>query len=121
VSSTQASGTLNCFRHDLPLTSYAFINNNHCYATGVYNFEYTYKTWVAWKDRVNSNPGSNGFDSASVTGDPMFTAPGTNFRPVGGPLVGAGSGDPLYRSATDITNTTRPVLPALPAIGAYEP
>jgi hypothetical protein len=125
VSSKQASGTLNCFRHDLPLTSYAFINNNHCYATGVYNFEYTYKTWAAWKDRVNSNPGSNGFDSASVTGttaDPMFTAPGTDFKPLGGsPLIGAGSGNPAYRSATDITGTTRPVLPALPAIGAYEP
>jgi hypothetical protein len=116
VSSSQASGTLNCFKHSLPLTSYAFINNNHCYATGAYNFEYTYKTLAAWNDHVNSNSSSNGFDSASVTGDPMFTAPGTNFKPAGGPLVGAGTS--AHMSATDITGTTRPVLPA---IGAYEP
>lgn len=115
VSSTQTSGTLNCFRHDLPLTSYAFINNNHCYRAGAYNFEYTWHSLAAWQTH------SAGFDSASVTGDPMFITPGTNFRPSGGPLVGAGSGDTRYRSATDITGTTRPVLPALPAIGAYEP
>ncbi len=126
VSSTQTSGTLNCFKHDLPLTSYAFINNNHCYATGSYNFEYTYKTWAAWKTRVNSNPSSNGFDSASVTGsssaDPLFTTPGTDFKPLGGsPLIGAGSGNTAYRSAADIKGALRPVLPALPAIGAYEP
>jgi hypothetical protein len=116
VSSAQASGTLNCFRHDLPLASYDFVNNNHCYGTGAFNFEYTWHTLAAWQTH------SGGFDSASVTGDPQFTAPGTNFKPVGGPLVGAGSGASTgavsHMSATDITGAARPTPPA---IGAYEP
>jgi hypothetical protein len=119
VSSAQTSGSLNCFKHDLPLTSYAFINNNHCYSSSVSNkWEATRGTLAAWQEYSKSP----GFDSVSITGaDPLFTAAGTNFRPVGGPLVGHGSNDPRYMSERDITDTLRPVAPAQPAIGAYEP
>jgi hypothetical protein len=119
VSSAQTTGSLNCFKHDLPLTSYAFINNNHCYSSSVSNkWEATRGTLADWQTYATSR----GFDSASITGaDPMFTAAGTNFRPVGGPLVGHGSNDPRYMSARDITDTLRPTAPAQPAIGAYEP
>jgi hypothetical protein len=119
VSSAQTTGSLNCFKHDLPLASYAFINNNHCYSSSVSNkFEATRGTLAKWQEYATSR----GFDSASITGtDPMFIAAGTNFRPVGGPLVGHGSNDPRYMSERDITDTLRPVAPAQPAIGAYEP
>jgi hypothetical protein len=119
VSSAQTTGSLNCYRHDLPLSSYAFINNNHCYSSTVSNrWETTRGTLAAWQAYSTTR----GFDSASITGaDPMFTTAGTNFRPVGGPLVGHGSNDPRYMSERDITDTLRPVAPAQPAIGAFEP
>jgi hypothetical protein len=119
ISSAQTSGSLSCFNNSLPLTSYAFINNNHCYSSSVSNkWEATRGTLAAWQSYATSR----GFDSASITGaDPMFTAAGTNFRPVGGPLVAHGSNDPRYMSVLDITGTTRPIAPAQPAIGAYEP
>ena len=70
ISSAQTSGSLSCFNNSLPLTSYAFINNNDCYASSVTaNFEYTYGTLAAWQSHATSY----GFDSASVIGNPAFT------------------------------------------------
>jgi hypothetical protein len=113
VSSMQASGTLNCFRHDLPLTSYAFINNNHCNATGASNFERTRGSLAAWKSYTSAYR----FDTESIAGDPKFSAPGTDFTPAVGSLL-IGHGITVHGSAYDITGKER-LDP--PAIGAYEP
>jgi hypothetical protein len=113
VSSRQAGGTLNCFKHDLPLSSYAFINNNHCYATGASNWEKTRGSLAAWKTYA----AASGFDTASLTGDPLFIAAGTDFTPTASsPLVGVGSA--THKSLADFNGKIRP---SLPAIGAFEP
>lgn len=110
------SGAIFCFQEDLPLTSYTFINNNHCHSapsqfnwmTGPHG-----GTLAAWQ----SYAGSYGFDSASITGDPKFVSVGTDFTPAAGsPLIRAGNN--TYKSTLDITGKTRPNPPA---IGAYEP
>ncbi len=117
VSSVQSSGTLNCYRHDLPLGSYAFMNNNHCYGTGSYNFEATYGTLAAWQAHAT------GFDLGSIEGAPAFVntaASPYDFRPgTGSPLIGAGSSAQM--PPADLTGKARPSAPAAPAIGAYEP
>jgi hypothetical protein len=70
ISSTQASGSLTCFNYALALTSYAFINNNDCYASSVTaSWEHSYSTLAAWQSHATAY----GFDSASVTGNPSFT------------------------------------------------
>jgi hypothetical protein len=113
VSSTQSTGTLNCFRHRLPLSSYAFINNNHCYSTVANRWETTQGTLAAWRTYA----AVPGFDSASLTGDPLFTVPGTNFTPAAGsPLIHGGNA--AHGSVSDLTGKVRP---SPPAIGAYEP
>jgi hypothetical protein len=113
VSSTQSTGTLNCFRYRLALSSYSFINNNHCSSTVSNRWETTQGALAAWQ----SYAAAYGFDSASVTGDPKFTAPGTDFTPgTGSPLKGAG--DTAHGSITDFIGKTRADPPA---IGAYEP
>jgi hypothetical protein len=113
VSSVQTTGTLNCFRQRLPLSSYAFINNNHCYSTVANKWETTQGTLAAWKTYA----AAYGFDSASLTGDPLFTAPGTDFTPAAGsPLIGKGG--TTQKSTYDKAGKTRP---SPPAIGAYEP
>lgn len=113
VSSAQTTGTLNCFRHRLPLSSYAFINNNHCHSTVSNRWETTQGTLSAWRTYAVAY----GFDSASLTGDPLFMAPGTDFTPgAGSPLIGTGS--TTQKSAYDMTGKMRP---GHPAIGAYEP
>ena len=114
VSSSQASGTLSCYRYDLPLTSYAFINNNNCYSTGTYTFEQNHGTTLtAWQTYATSK----GFDSASITVPPQFTAEGTDFTPVPGSLL-IGAGTALHMSTSDKAGKARPTPPA---IGAYEP
>jgi hypothetical protein len=117
VSSMQNSGSLNCFRHDLPLASYAFINNNHCYSSSVSNrWETTRGTLAAWQAYSTAR----GFDLTyvGITADPMFTTAGTNFRPAGGsPLIGAGAVAP-YMAPFGFNGTTVRSNP--PAIGAYE-
>jgi len=112
VSSAQIAGTVNCYRHDLALGSYAFINNNHCYSTVLNHWEATHGTTLAaWQTY-------SGFDSASIAGsNPQFTAAGTNFAPAAGsPLIGAGTAS--HMSTTDFAGKTRP---SPPAIGAFEP
>ena len=114
ISSSQtAQGTLSCFHYTLPLAAYASIDNNNCYSPSTYNWEYTHGSLAAWQ----SYAATPGFDAASFTGDPMFTAPGTDFTPgVGSPLIGAGGA--AHGSSADILGVTRPDPPA---IGAYEP
>jgi hypothetical protein len=120
-------GGVNCYDYSLDLASFTFINNNHCFSTVAFKWEKNHgATLASWKTYVSQQPYSLNFDSLSIEGsDPLFTAPGTAFTPLASPtpspLIGAGAGAPAYRSATDITGKTRPILPALPAIGAYEP
>lgn len=106
-------GGVRCFDYPLALTSYAFINNNHCSSNATYS-------WVAGQGNLatwQSYASASGFDTASITGDPRFVAAGTNFTPAAGsPLIGAGNA--AHASATDITGKSRP---SPPAIGAYEP
>jgi hypothetical protein len=114
-STSSGSGSVNCFQYDLSLSAYSFINNNNCYsAYSIYNWEHNHgATLPAWRTY------SSGFDSASFTGDPLFTAAGTDFRPAtgstGSPLIGAGN--MTYAPSVDISGVTRPNPPT---IGAYE-
>lgn len=118
VSSTQGAGILNCFRHDLPLSAYAFVNNNHCHATGSFNFEFMRGTLAAWQ----AYAAGTGFDTDSIVEAPQFAATGSDYRagyfkPVGGsPLSGAGTS--LHMSTQDFAYVNRPTPPAM---GAYEP
>jgi hypothetical protein len=113
VTSAQSAGTVNCFRYRLGLSSYSFINNNHCYATVSNRWETTQGTLAAWKTYSTAY----GFDTASVTGDPLFTTPGSDFTPhTGSPLIGKGTAS--HMSTKDFTGNTRPTPPA---IGAFEP
>jgi len=112
VSSAQSGGWLECFEYDLPLTSYAFINNNHCYASSITaRWEHTYQTLAAWQSHATSY----GFDSASVTGNPAFTdAAAYNFSST---YLG-GKGNHTNSSMYGFTGNTRSNPPA---IGAFEP
>ena len=77
-----------CFQYPNPPTAYAFINNNHCASAAPHS-------WVAGRGDLNAwktYSASSSFDTNSITGNPLFTAPGTNFRPAAGsPLIGAGN------------------------------
>ena len=97
IKSDQTSaGTLSCFQHTLPLSSYAFVNNNACYsAYHAYKWELTQGTLAQWKAYASGY----GFDNtASFEGDPLFTAAGTDFKPVAGSLL-IGNGDTTYGSS----------------------
>lgn len=114
-ATTGGSQGVDCFDYTLPLASYSFINNNHCYsAASSYQWVNGRGTLAAWK----SYAAASGFDSGSLDGvDPQFTTVGTNFVPTASsPLIGAGSTP--NKSTLDITGKTRP---SPPAIGAYEP
>lgn len=119
VTSEQPTGTLNCYRHDLPPgsipPSYAFMDNNHCYSVSTYNFERTRGTLAAWQAYAG------GLDANSIGGTPLFVNTANyNFKPntgsPGSPLINAGSN--ANKSTLDILGITRPNPPA---IGAYEP
>jgi parallel beta-helix repeat protein len=136
IVSEQSSGELTCFGHDwggktltadtippLPLSAYAFQDNNHCYRNGTFYFGrlqtqayiqgvqqalYTYYDLSAWQSYSS-------FDANSVTGNPAFTNPSTyDFRST---YLG-GKGNNTYKSLTGFTGNTRA---SPPAIGAFEP
>jgi hypothetical protein len=114
ISSAQTAGSVSCYKYPLTLSSYTFINNNHCYSSVANTWEATRGSLSAWRT-------TSGFDSASITGAPNFvnasSSTGYDFKPnTGSPLIGAGSS--VYKSAMDILGTTRPTQPA---VGAYEP
>ena len=111
TATTAIDNGFSCFGYPLTLSSYAFINNNHCQSAAPYDWVTGRGDLAAWK------AAAPGFDTESFTADPLFTAPGTDFTPgPGSPLIGAGSA--AHGSALDITGATRP---SPPAIGAYEP
>lgn len=103
-------GGFSCYEHHLAPSPSAFINNNHCQSAAPFEWVKGRGTLAAWQ-------GASGFDTASITGNPLFTAAGTNFKPAtGSPLISAGN--TTHKSNTDFNGTTRP---SLPAIGAFEP
>ncbi len=109
-TATGSNGPFRCFDYPLALSSYAFIDNNHCEVAAS-------SSWVAGQGTLADWQAASGFDMQSFAGSPQFTAAGTDFTPgVGSPLVGTGSA--AYGSAYDITGATRP---SPPSIGAYEP
>ena len=113
ATSTGNNGPFNCYKYPLTLSSYAFINNNHCQSSAAYNWEASRGDLASWQAAASAY----GFDTASFTGNPLFTAAGTNFKPASGsPLIGVGSA--ANGSLTDFYGTTRP-NPS--AIGAFEP
>lgn len=106
-------GAFNCYNYPLALSSYAFINNNHCYSAAAYNWEASQGSLASWK----TYSASSGFDTLSITGNPKFKAAGTNFVPdTGSPLIAAG--DTVHMSIYDMSGKTRT---SPPAIGSYEP
>ena len=119
VSSAQGSGTLSCFRHDLSLNSYSFMDNNHCYGTVTTRYEYTNgSNLAAWKAYTTVK----NFDANSIGNAPVFinatSAAGYDFHPnsSSSPLLSAGNN--ANKSTLDFAGVTRPNPPA---IGAYEP
>ena len=102
---------VNCYAYPLALASYAFINNNHCYSAAPYSWVAARGSLAAWKTYA----AGSGFDTASITGNTLFTATGTDFTPAAGSLL-IGKGDTAHGSTHDITGKTRP---SPPAIGAY--
>lgn len=118
VSSAQTTGNIWCYKYDLALTSYAFINNNQCSATVSSTWELTSNsaTLAAWKTFSMAY----GFDTASITGAPNFISPSStygsfNFKPnAGSPLIGAGSH--ANAPTNDMTGTP---FGNPPDIGAY--
>ena len=113
TSTVNTWGGVNCFAYPLALSSYAFIDNNHCFSNATYKWEKTQGSLAAWR----TYSATYGFDTESITADPKFEAAGTKFTPAAGsPLIGAGSA--TYGSTADITGKVRP---SPPAIGAFEP
>lgn len=117
VYSQETSGSFNCFDYPLALTSYAFINNNHCHATGAYSFEATRGTLSAWRTYSQAH----GWDSDSIEGIPLLSnatsASGYDFKPdTDSILIGAGSATSM--SSIDMVGVPRPNPPS---IGAFEP
>jgi parallel beta-helix repeat protein len=120
TATTTTNHPIDCFDYPLSLSSYTFIDNNHCYSA------YTAAAYYRWEksngttlDNWRSYSASKGFDSASLTAAPAFvntiSAP-FDFHPgTGSPLRGAGSH--AHAPATDMTGSgfLNP-----PAIGAYE-
>ena len=110
-TSTGNNGPFNCYQYPLALASYAFINNNHCNSAANYNWEATRGSLAAWR----TYSAASGFDTVSITLNPLFTAAGTNFTPsVGSPLIGAGSA--LYGSLFDMFGKARTNPPAIGAV-----
>lgn len=113
ATTTGSSGPFNCYSYPLALASYIFINNNHCYSAASYNWETTIGSILSWQTYA----ATPGFDALSLTSNPVYKVPGTNFTPdVGSPLIG--KGDAARGSITDIFGKPRANPPA---IGAVEP
>lgn len=119
TTSPQVYG-VQCFDYGLPLTSYSFINNNHCYSVASYSsWEKTQGSYAAWE----TYSASKGWDTASIGSQPNFVNPTStipnDFHPyTGSPLLNAGS--PTYAPVNDLTGTAFLTPPATaPAIGAY--
>lgn len=118
---SSAGGGVNCYNYTNPLASYAFINNNHCNSAASYSWAAGRGLLGAWQRYA----AGSGFDSASITGIPQFTAAGTNFIPdAGSPLISAGNS--ANGSERDFVGKKRPGTPGIPAtlgtpaIGAFE-
>jgi hypothetical protein len=114
-SSSSGNG-MACFGYQQLPTSYAFINNNHCFSAGA---SPTALTWEASLGTLESWTNFSGFDFASVEGAPNFvnatSSAGNDFRPnTGSPLIGAGSH--ANTPTTDILGKTR----TSDDIGAYQ-
>ena len=115
ATTTGNTGGVNCFDYpnypNVP-GAYTFINNNHCASAAPYSWA-AGRTLAAWR----TYSAASGFDTASFTGNPLFTAAGTNFTPAAGsPLIGTGNS--INGSVLDITGRSRPNPPT---IGAFEP
>lgn len=113
-TSASAGNGVSCFDYTQPITSYAFIDNNHCYSAATsYKWDKTYGTLAAWR-------AASAFDSSSITSQPAGFANSVSrpfdFHPIASsPLLGAGSH--AHAPATDITGAS---FLNPPAIGAYE-
>jgi hypothetical protein len=110
---SSSANPVSCFEYGLPLSSYAFIDNNDCYAGGA-------AAWVLGRGNLaswQSYAASRGFDAHSLTADPGFVNAGVDFTPRAGSAV-AGKGNALHGSSVDLEGKPRPDPPA---IGALEP
>ncbi len=131
-TSTNAGGWggVTCFDYQLPLTSYSFIDNNHCNsAAPAYQWEATSgKSLVDWRT-YSAGKLANGLSAdesgKSFVGAPNFVNTSTSpydFHPSTtspiSPLLGAGYSTYAPTSGVYITGTTNWLNP--PAIGAYE-
>ncbi len=113
ATSTGNNGPFKCYSYPLALASYSFINNNHCESAANYFWEAGRGKLAAWK----TYSAGAGFDTSSITGNPMFMSAGSNFTPAAGSTL-IGHGNALRGPVLDMTTKTRTNLPA---IGAIEP
>ena len=110
-TSTGNNGPFNCYQYPLALAAYTFINNNHCHSAANYNWVATRGSLAAW--RIAS--AGSGFDTASFTGDPLFTAAGTDFTPTAAsPLIRTGNA--FYGASSDLFGKARTNPPAIGAV-----
>lgn len=133
AATSHGTQSISCLNVPLPLTSYAFINNNNCFsndsagkwASDATTF-YSLPSWLLHTASVGfdtaSSPANPGWSFATPMTVPVLNEAQTGaqifmafFKPVGLPLVG--TGDAANAPVTDIANTTRPTPPS---IGAYE-
>ena len=100
ASTTSTFDVFSCYSYPLALSSYTFINNNHCYSEARFRWEKAApnlgggRTLAEWKDdTATARSPQAGFDTASITAvAPNFTTPGTDFKPVSpSPLIGSGN------------------------------
>jgi hypothetical protein len=129
-SGASAAQGFGCYAYLLPNTSFAFVNNNHCYTASSNSYwrvmtdtngnitnDSTRLSLSAWQ----SNAATQGWDSVSITSAPNFITPSStygsyNFKPnTGSPLTSAGSHANAPTGDLSGTSFSNP-----PAIGAYE-
>jgi hypothetical protein len=134
-SSASIGQGVGCYAYLLPNTSFAFVNNNHCYsaASGSYwrvktdtrgniTNDSTRLSLSAWQ----SYAATQGWDSASVGGAPNFVnataSTGYDFHPNANPALTLspllGKGDPAKAPKYDLPGSSEFSNP--PAIGAYK-
>jgi hypothetical protein len=116
VDTTGTGYALQCYTYTGAPSTFAFINNNHCYSSATHSWEATQGSLASWKSYATTQ----GWDKSSIETAPNFVnaigATGYDFHPnTGSPLIGAGShaNAPTY----DLTGVSTFGNP--PDIGAY--
>ncbi len=111
MATNAATNGFNCYDYTAPLSSFAAIDNNHCFSNAAYEWANGRGSLATWQRYAAP------FDAHSKGGAPLFVNAPTDFTPLpGSPLVGAGH--PTYKSAL---GSNSKVKSAQSFIGAFAP